>query len=250
MFGKRRTPGLSDGPQGASHGASQGQAGPQGGEGARKTTLGGTAGRGRSLHDGRRPLDPPSRATRQTEAPPEATLQNAAEGRTLVVGQGIRLSGEIKRCETLVVEGEVEANLTDCLSLEINDSGLFKGSAVVEQAEISGRLEGELTVNGRLFVRATGHLHGTIRYADLEIERGGRIAGSVDVIEPPAVEEPTEEPAAETSAVAEASEPAPDRSDESEATDPAEKAAAGNSKTAPKEVKKADETTADSGALI
>ena len=163
---------------------------------------GGPAGRTRSLQDARRPFEAQGRGGRpgdpRGESRAEPPVQSAAEGRTLVVGQGIRLAGEIKRCETLVVEGEVEANLTDCLSLEINDSGLFKGAAVVEQAEISGRLEGELTVNGRLFVRASGQLRGTIRYADLEIERGGRIAGSVDVIEPPAVEEPAvEEPAAE-----------------------------------------------------
>ena len=237
MFGKRRTPGLGGGQAGAS-GAGRG----------------GPLGRSRSLQDTRRALEPPSRSARQGDPRgdirgdrgTEPPVQSAAEGRTLVVGQGIRLSGEIKRCETLVVEGEVEANLTDCLSLEINDSGLFKGSAVVEQAEISGRLEGELTVKGRLFVRASGHLQGTIRYADLEIERGGRIAGSVDVIEPPAVKEPVKEPAAEIAEVADESEPAADRNDA-----PEEKkapAGTGNGKAAPKASKEQDE--AASGAII
>ncbi|MGF1610565.1 MAG: polymer-forming cytoskeletal protein [Kiloniellales bacterium] len=103
-------------------------------------------------------------------------------GRKLVVGHGIRLAGEIKKCETLVVEGHIEADLNDCSSLEINQSGEFLGSAVVDAAEISGRFDGSLTVRGRLLLRASGELRGTIRYADLEIERGGRIAGDVDLL--------------------------------------------------------------------
>lgn len=239
MFGKRRTPGagagagsgLGSGSQGSSpgggkpgvsHGTSHGTA--HGGEAHRPSAAGGPAGRSRSLQDTRRPAGPPSRGTRHGEPGGEPAVSSAAEGRTLVVGQGIRLSGEIKRCETLVVEGEVEANLTDCLSLEINDSGLFKGSAVVEQAEISGRLAGELTVKGCLFVRASGHLQGSIRYADLEIERGGRIAGSVEVIEPPAAEQAaTDDPLPGTAGVADTTEPGADQGETpNKASDPAE----------------------------
>ena len=116
-------------------------------------------------------------------SPAAASSSNSGDDRKLVVGQGIRLSGEIKKCEKLVVEGEVEANLTDCLSLEIAQNGQFNGAAIVRDAEISGRFDGELTVNGRLLLRSTGQINGDIRYADLEIERGGKIAGSVDMID-------------------------------------------------------------------
>lgn len=116
-------------------------------------------------------------------AVPSAGPAAGGDDRKLVVGQGIRLSGEIKKCEKLVVEGEVEANLNDCLSLEIAPNGQFNGAAAVEDAEISGRFDGELTVSGRLLLRSSGRINGDIRYADLEIERGGRIAGSVDMID-------------------------------------------------------------------
>ena len=36
-------------------------------------------------------------------------------GKRLIVGQGIRLSGEISSCDRLVVEGEVEVTLNDTL---------------------------------------------------------------------------------------------------------------------------------------
>jgi cytoskeletal protein CcmA (bactofilin family) len=103
-------------------------------------------------------------------------------GKRLIVGEGIRLSGEISSCDRLVVEGEVEVTLNDTLALEISSTGRFTGGCEVEEADISGVYEGDLTVRRRLFVRASGRLTGTIRYGELELERGGQIAGNVSVL--------------------------------------------------------------------
>lgn len=107
------------------------------------------------------------------------------EGRKLVVGRDISLSGEIKACEKLIVDGQVEADLKDCKVLQINASGLYAGAAVVDQAEISGRFEGELTVRGRLVLRATGRISGQLCYNDIEIERGGKVVGTLEELPPP-----------------------------------------------------------------
>jgi cytoskeletal protein CcmA (bactofilin family) len=104
-------------------------------------------------------------------------------GKRLIVGQGIRLSGEISSCDRLVVEGAVEATLNDTLALEIAESGRFTGGCEVEEADISGVYEGDLTVRKRLFVRGTGKLTGTVRYGELELERGGQIAGNISVLD-------------------------------------------------------------------
>jgi len=107
---------------------------------------------------------------------------NAQANKRLIVGQGIRLSGEINSCDRLVVEGEVEVTLNDTLALEITSSGRFTGGCEVEEADISGIYEGDLTVRNTLFVRGTGRITGTIRYGQLELERGGQIAGNISVL--------------------------------------------------------------------
>jgi len=112
---------------------------------------------------------------------PAASTSTAANKR-LIVGQGIRLSGEINSCDRLVVEGEVEVTLNDTLALEITSSGRFTGGCEVEEADISGIYEGDLTVRNTLFVRGTGQITGTIRYGQLELERGGQIAGNISVL--------------------------------------------------------------------
>jgi cytoskeletal protein CcmA (bactofilin family) len=112
-----------------------------------------------------------------TEVP--ATRKSETEIRKLIVGREISLTGEITQCDRLVVEGSIEANLVGCRDVDIADSGLFKGSASIEEAEIRGRFEGVLTVRKRLFIRSTGKVIGTIRYGQLEIECGGQISGDV-----------------------------------------------------------------------
>jgi cytoskeletal protein CcmA (bactofilin family) len=108
------------------------------------------------------------------------------EGKTLVVGREISLSGQIAACDKLVVEGRVEAELDKCRQLEITPTGFFKGSAEIDEAEISGRFEGSLTVNKRLRIRARARIKGNLRYGQIEIEAGGEISGDVQLIHPQA----------------------------------------------------------------
>jgi cytoskeletal protein CcmA (bactofilin family) len=104
---------------------------------------------------------------------------NDADLRKLIVGREITLSGEITSCDKLIVEGSVEANLTNCRDVDIAESGLFKGSASIEDAEIRGRFEGNLVVRKRLLIKASGRVSGTIRYGQIEIECGGQISGDI-----------------------------------------------------------------------
>jgi cytoskeletal protein CcmA (bactofilin family) len=127
-----------------------------------------------------RPIELPRAGSRFGETGSGTSPRRSeAEMRTLIVGAQIALSGEITACDRLVVEGSVEANLANCRDIDIAESGLFKGSASIEEAEIRGRFEGVLTVKKRLLIRATGKVVGTIRYGQIEIERGGQISGDV-----------------------------------------------------------------------
>lgn len=120
-----------------------------------------------------------SRERSPTTSP--AVSDTPVESKKLIVGREIVLSGQITSCERLVVEGRVEASLTESRLIEIAESGHFKGSAEIENADIAGRYEGTLTVRERLFIRSTGKISGKITYGQIEIEPGGEISGEVHV---------------------------------------------------------------------
>ncbi len=99
--------------------------------------------------------------------------------RQLFVGREIEMAGEISTCDELVVEGRVEARVAEGKSLQIAECGEVKGNVTIDQADIAGLFEGELTVQGRLTVRSTGRIRGTVAYADLAVEAGGKIRGEL-----------------------------------------------------------------------
>src|SRR5258705_4013940 len=125
-----------------------------------------------------------------TEAP-DADLHAAAEparpgretGSKLIVGPDIKLKGaEITDCDTLVVEGRVEASM-DSRAIQISEHGVFVGKAGIDVAEIRGRFEGELTARKQLVIRASGRVSGKIRYGKVAIEEGGELSGDVGALE-------------------------------------------------------------------
>ena len=100
-------------------------------------------------------------------------------GSKLTVGPNIKLKGvEITDCDTLVVEGLVEATM-DSRVMQISEHGEFKGSAEIDIAEIHGAFDGNLTVRQKLVIYATGKVTGKIRYGKLVIEEGGQLAGEI-----------------------------------------------------------------------
>ena len=105
-----------------------------------------------------------------------------AENKKLIVGQDIHLSGEITSCDRLVVEGRVEASLTNARVIEVAPNGFFKGDAQVEEADISGRYEGTLIAYDKLTVRTGGRVSGSIRYGNIIIETGGEISGDMHAL--------------------------------------------------------------------
>lgn len=113
---------------------------------------------------------------------PTQGVAQVSEDNRLIVGRNIQLKGEIGACDTLVVEGRVEASMKSRI-IQTAESGVFIGEADVETAEISGLFEGKLTANKRLVVHATGQVKGTVRYGSIVIEEGGRVSGDVKDID-------------------------------------------------------------------
>lgn len=132
-----------------------------------------------------------------------STRPSDSDNKRLIVGRDIRLSGEITSCDRLVVEGRVEVALSDARVIEIAPSGHFKGSAEVDEADISGRFEGELVARERLVIRAGGRVSGSIRYGRIVIENGGEISGDMRTLD-------TDRASSETGPAPSADAPKPD----------------------------------------
>ncbi len=133
------------------------------------------------------PVTPaPAPAANAAPAPLETKVEIKGEERKeakLVVGPEIKIKGvEISDCDTLVVEGRIEATL-DSRVLEITQNGVFQGTIAVDNAEIHGRFEGELTVRKQLIIQGTGKVSGKIKYAKIKVEEGAELSGEISMLD-------------------------------------------------------------------
>ncbi|HVK55501.1 MAG TPA: polymer-forming cytoskeletal protein [Burkholderiales bacterium] len=113
---------------------------------------------------------------------PVVTKSEDGPGSKLIVGPNIKLKGvEITDCDTLVVEGHVEATM-DSRAIQIAQTGSFSGTVGIDIAEIRGSFSGELTVRKKLVIYSTGKVSGTVRYGKLVIEEGGELSGEIKTL--------------------------------------------------------------------
>ena len=141
------------------------------------------------------PVEAPARIVAIAPLPPPAVLpqpvytapivapmpvRRESSRKKMVVAEGITLQGgDILGCAHLAIEGEAYSTIERCEKFEVLENGIFKGSASVAEAEISGFCQGTLVVKGTLRITGTGHVVGSIQYGRLQVEDGGRIEGEM-----------------------------------------------------------------------
>jgi cytoskeletal protein CcmA (bactofilin family) len=111
-----------------------------------------------------------------------AKADETTGGSKLIVGPNIKLRGvEIDDCDTLVVEGRVEATMVS-RAIQIAEHGAFSGKVDVDVAEIRGQFQGEMTARTKLVIHASGRVSGKIRYGKMLVQEGGEMNGDIGAI--------------------------------------------------------------------
>lgn len=125
------------------------------------------------------PMARPGETTTVAGSVPTPASTITESGSRLIVGPDVKLkSAEILDCDTLVVEGRVEATM-DSRVIRIAEHGIYAGKVSIDIAEIHGHFEGELTARSQLLIHATGKVSGKVRYGKMLIEEGGQISGEI-----------------------------------------------------------------------
>ncbi len=115
---------------------------------------------------------------------PPAQRPPAAEspGRTARIGPSIRIKGTLSGEEDLVIEGEVEGEVTlGRNSVTIGDTGKvradIRGSSICVEGEVKGNLFGEEQV----IIRRSGKVRGNVTAPRVNLENGAKFKGAIDM---------------------------------------------------------------------
>lgn len=123
-----------------------------------------------------------AQARRNPNGPAPANYGRQDQPSKLIVGRDITLNGEIATCDHLVVEGTVTATVKDGQTIEILEKGSFSGQVEIEQADIAGKFNGDLTVRGKLVIRSTAIVIGNIQYGSLQVDHGAVINSTLSAL--------------------------------------------------------------------
>lgn len=102
------------------------------------------------------------------------------DGREAVtlIGEEAYFHGVISAKGSLRVEGVVEADITDAVSVEVGKKGRIKGNIATETLSVAGEVQGEVVASRSIEILAQGRLCGSIRAPSLRIEEGALFEGS------------------------------------------------------------------------
>ena len=101
------------------------------------------------------------------------------------LGKTIVFRGEIKGSEDLVVEGRVEGTISLSESrLTIGPTATVAADLAARDVLVLGQVQGNITANGRVELRAGSNMVGDIRAARLSVEDNAVFRGKVDLTQP------------------------------------------------------------------
>lgn len=108
-----------------------------------------------------------------------AKNNHEAENPTInLISQGTEITGDIKSNGDIRIDGSLIGNLFTKGKVVIGNTGKIKGEVTCKNSEISGTLEGKITVNQLLNLKASSKIIGDVTTSKLAIEPGAIFTGT------------------------------------------------------------------------
>ena len=99
-------------------------------------------------------------------------------GAVNLISQGTEITGDVKSTGDIRIDGILNGNMITRGKVVIGPSGRIKGEVECKNSEVSGVIEGKITVSQLLNLKASSKITGTIITGKLSIEPGALFTGN------------------------------------------------------------------------
>lgn len=110
----------------------------------------------------------------QTTAPSSKTIET-------IIGPSVRVEGDFKGEGDLVIEGSLVGTLQTKNNLKIGQNAMVEATIRANNAFISGKVKGNISVKGKIEITGTAVILGNIKAQIISIESGALIKGDLDM---------------------------------------------------------------------
>lgn len=97
--------------------------------------------------------------------------------RVNVIVEGSKIVGDFIAESNVRIDGEIQGNVTSSAKVVIGQTGLITGNLICSDADIEGKVDGILKVEGLLSLRSNAKINGEITTAKIQIEEGAQFSG-------------------------------------------------------------------------
>jgi len=104
------------------------------------------------------------------------------EKNVVYIGEGVSMTGSVQAQDAVVVDGNVDGEIT-CSQLIVGPTGVVTGVISVSEADVYGKIGSDISVKQLLIVRSSGRVEGKWIYGEIEVEKGGVLAGMAESTE-------------------------------------------------------------------
>lgn len=124
---------------------------------------------------------PPAPPIRREEfVPPVSHTAEATR-----ISHGISIRGEIAGRQDLFIDGELQGTIhLDESRVTIGANGRLRADVEAVEIIVEGQVNGNLTAHGRVLIRRTGRVYGSVLSPRLAIEEGAIFNGEVNMARP------------------------------------------------------------------
>ena len=119
--------------------------------------------------------------TSSATSPPKGTHQSGNDSAPNRLSSGVSITGDVKFSSELVIDGEVEGNITSSGKLSIGTNATVVGDIRAGLVTIQGLVEGNVLATERCALQAGASLHGDIESPRLAMDETASLVGRASI---------------------------------------------------------------------
>lgn len=98
-----------------------------------------------------------------------------------LIGAGTVVEGDIKSNGDIRIDGTVIGNIASKSKIVVGATGSIDGNITSQNADVSGKIHGKVTVNELLFLKSSANIQGDILTGKLIVEVGASFTGTCNM---------------------------------------------------------------------
>lgn len=111
-----------------------------------------------------------------------STTEKVIPGNAALISTGTVVQGDLSSQTDLRIDGTIHGNVTCKSKVIIGPEGLVEGAIQSAQADVAGRVVGNITVNDLAQLRTKSNVQGNITALSLQIEAGALFNGQSTMV--------------------------------------------------------------------